>query len=66
MQKYETGPIRSVADVNAELSLLQRRFDCLQRIMDDILKLLLDFTNNISIINNNHQSSSLNQTNDMI
>ncbi|CAF4875182.1 unnamed protein product, partial [Rotaria sp. Silwood2] len=66
MQKYETGPIRSVADVNAELSLLQRRFDCLQRIMDDILKLLRDFTNNISIIINNHQSSSLNQTNDMI
>ncbi|CAF3402574.1 unnamed protein product [Rotaria sp. Silwood1] len=64
MRKYETGPIRSMADVDAELSLLQRRFDCLERTIDDKMKLLFDFANNISITNNNHQSSNLNQTND--
>ncbi|CAF4652739.1 unnamed protein product [Rotaria sp. Silwood2] len=66
MRKYETGPIRSMADVDAELSLLQSRFDCLERIMDDKMKLLLDFANNVSVTNNNHQSSNLNQTNDTI
>ncbi|CAF3836613.1 unnamed protein product, partial [Rotaria sp. Silwood1] len=64
MRKYETGPIRSMADVDAELSLLQSRFDCLERTIDDKMKLLFDFANNISITNNNHQSSNLNQTND--
>ncbi|CAF4604738.1 unnamed protein product [Rotaria sp. Silwood1] len=64
MQKYETGPIRSMADVDSELSLLQRRFDCLERTMDDKMKLLFDFANNISITNNNHQFNNLNQTND--
>ncbi|CAF3717461.1 unnamed protein product [Rotaria socialis] len=39
MRKYEITPVRSMADVDAELALLQRRFDSLERIMDDRMKL---------------------------
>jgi len=68
MRKYETGPVRSMADVDAELALLQlwdnlknthsimiffcfRRFDSLERIIDDKMKMLFDFANNLSVTN---------------
>ena len=61
MTKYETGPVRGMADVDAELALLQtsvlidsshflhspslpssRRFDSLERVMDDKMRLLFN------------------------
>ncbi|CAF3677107.1 unnamed protein product [Rotaria sordida] len=60
IRKNKTRSIRSMADVDTELSLLQRRFDFLERIIDDKMKLLFDFANNISITNNNHPSSNSN------
>ncbi|CAF3421185.1 unnamed protein product [Rotaria socialis] len=49
IRKYETSPVRSMADVDAELALLQSRFDSLERMMEDKMKLLFDFANNIQI-----------------
>ncbi|CAF4052349.1 unnamed protein product [Rotaria magnacalcarata] len=49
IRKYETGPVRSMADVDAELAFLQSRFDSLERMMEDKMKLLFDFANNIQI-----------------
>ncbi|CAF1395631.1 unnamed protein product [Rotaria magnacalcarata] len=49
--KYEIAPVRSMADVDAELAFLQSRFDSLERIMENKMKLLFDFANAVQVKN---------------
>ncbi|CAF3400709.1 unnamed protein product [Rotaria socialis] len=48
--KYEIAPVRSMADVDAELSFLQSRFDSLERTMENKMKLLLEFANAVQLV----------------
>ncbi|UJR27175.1 hypothetical protein I4U23_008471 [Adineta vaga] len=63
VQKYETGAIRSLADVDAELALLQTRFDSFQQALDDKMKILFNFANNISQTNIRHSTTISNPRN---
>ncbi|CAF1603901.1 unnamed protein product [Rotaria sp. Silwood1] len=65
LEKYENGPVRSMADVDAELALLQIRLDSLEHVMDDRMKMLLRVANDIALANIHRPSNDFNQSNDI-
>ncbi|CAF1929855.1 unnamed protein product [Rotaria magnacalcarata] len=57
LKKYETGPVRCMADVDAALAFLQIRLDSLEKVMDDKMKLLLHAAQDI-VSTNTHRKSN--------
>ncbi|CAF1529536.1 unnamed protein product, partial [Adineta steineri] len=48
LKKYQINGVRSMADVDAELAHLQIRLDGFERLLDDKMKVLFNFANNIT------------------
>ncbi|CAF3632096.1 unnamed protein product [Rotaria sordida] len=65
LEKYENNPVRSMADVDAELELLQIRLDTLEHIVDDRMKMLIHVANNIVLTNTHQSNSDSNQSNEI-
>ncbi|CAF1431124.1 unnamed protein product [Adineta ricciae] len=57
-QKFVTNTIRTMADVDAELALLQMRFDGLEQFINDKIKVLFDFATVVSQSNANQLLTS--------
>jgi hypothetical protein len=43
-----------------------RRFDSLERVIDDKMKMLFDVANNIAVTNNQRQNNNLTQSNELL
>ena len=48
-----------------EYSFSSRRFDSLERMMDDKMKMLFDFANNVALVNNDRQCINLSPSNEL-
>ncbi|CAF4681270.1 unnamed protein product, partial [Rotaria socialis] len=57
LKKYETGPVRCMADVDAALAFLQIRLDSLEKVMDDKMKMLLHAAQDIASTNTHRKNN---------